>query len=44
MKKENKTEISKIPVKIHVSDKISEAVKQEKINRLYDILKPKKTA
>ncbi len=30
MKKENKTEISKIPVKIHVSDKISETVKQEK--------------
>jgi len=44
MKKENKTEISKITVKIHVPNKISGTVKQEKINRLYDILKPKKTA
>ena len=44
MKKENKTDISKIPVKIHIPEAIPEAIKQQKINRLYDILKPKKTA
>jgi len=44
MKKENKTDISKISVKIHIPEKVSEATRQQKINRLYDILKPKKTA
>lgn len=30
-----------VKVTIHVPDKISENIKQQKINRLYDILKPK---
>ena len=38
MKKEN---AQTVKVTIHVSDKISENVKQQKINRLYEILKPK---
>ncbi len=40
MKNIKTTEV-KINVKIHIPDKISESVKQQKINRLYDILKPK---
>lgn len=38
MKKEN---TQTVKVTIHVPDKISENVKQQKINRLYEILKPK---
>lgn len=38
MKKEN-TEAVKVT--IYIPDKISENTKQQKINRLYDILKPK---
>ena len=38
MKKEN---AEAVKVKIHIPDKISENTKQQKINRLYDILKPK---
>lgn len=30
-----------VKITIHVPDKISENIKQQKINRLYDILKPK---
>lgn len=40
MKKIKPTEV-KINVKIHIPDKVSENIKQQKINRLYDILKPK---
>ena len=32
---------TEVKVTIHTPDKISESVKQQKINRLYDILKPK---
>lgn len=35
-------ETAEITVKVHVPDNISENIKQQKINRLYDILKPKK--
>ena len=40
MKKIKTTEV-KINVTIHIPDKVSENIKQQKINRLYDILKPK---
>lgn len=30
-----------IKVKVHIPENVSETVKQQKINRLYDILKPK---
>lgn len=30
-----------VKVTIHIPDKISENIKQDKINRLYEILKPK---
>ena len=32
---------NKVKVTIHIPDNISETVRQQKINRLYDILKPK---
>ena len=38
MKQEN---TKTVKVTIHVPDKISENIKQQKINRLYEILKPK---
>lgn len=38
MKQEN---IKTVKVTIHVPDKISENIKQQKIKRLYEILKPK---
>lgn len=31
----------KVIVTIHIPDNVSETLKQQKINRLYDILKPK---
>ena len=31
----------KVRVTIHIPDNVSESIKQQKINRLYDILKPK---
>lgn len=30
-----------VKVTIHIPDEVSETVRQQKINRLYDILKPK---
>ena len=33
--------ISTVKVTIHIPDEVSETVRQQKINRLYDILKPK---
>lgn len=38
MKKDN---TKTVKVTIHIPDKVSENIKQQKINRLYDILKPK---
>ena len=32
---------NKVKVTIHIPDNISETIRQQKINRLYDILKPK---
>ena len=37
----NKNTQTEVKVTIHTPDKISESIKQQKINRLYDILKPK---
>lgn len=39
-----KNETAEIMVKVHVPDNISENIKQQKINHLYDILKPKDAA
>ena len=33
---------SDVKVTIHLPDEVSEAVRQQKINHLYDILKPKR--
>lgn len=33
--------ISTVKVTIHIPDEVSETIRQQKINRLYDILKPK---
>lgn len=35
---------SEVKVTVHIPDDISEAVRQQKINRLYDLLKPKKNS
>lgn len=32
---------SMVKITIHIPDDVSETVRQQKINRLYDILKPK---
>jgi len=33
--------ISTVKVTIHIPDEVSDTIRQQKINRLYDILKPK---
>ncbi len=38
----NSNDISAFKVTIHIPDTVPDSVKQQKINRLYDILKPKK--
>lgn len=41
MKKTKTNEKKKINVKVHIPDSVPDSTKQQKINRLYDILKPK---
>ncbi len=41
MKKTDNTEKKKINVKVHIPENVPDSTKQRKINRLYDILKPK---
>jgi len=38
----NTKDIKPVEVKIHIPEKVDSALKQQKINRLYDILAPKK--
>jgi hypothetical protein len=38
----NSKDTSAFKVTIHIPDTVSDSVKQQKINKLYDILKPKK--
>ena len=38
----NSNDTSAFKVTIHIPDTVPDSVKQQKINKLYDILKPKK--
>lgn len=41
MRKNTNTQ-AEVKVTIHIPDKVSDCIRQQKINRLYDILKPRK--
>ncbi len=43
MKTKNNTSSSGIKVTIHIPEGIAESIKREKINYLYDVLKPRET-
>lgn len=34
----NRVRLEDIPVKVHIPDRVNESIRQQKINRIYDIL------